>query len=69
MTRRVETGDKNWENWNWRSEGDIMLNGAFFVPSGNGLTAQYAKASSTEPKSAASIDQITMNAGAFGDPR
>ncbi|XP_021750323.1 probable pectate lyase 18 [Chenopodium quinoa] len=69
VTRRVESGDKNWASWNWRSEGDIMLNGAFFVPSGNGLTSQYTKASSIAPKSAAAIDQITMYAGAFGDPR
>lgn len=69
VTRRVETGDKDWADWNWRSEGDIMINGAFFVPSGNGLTAEYAKAFSIEPKSATAIDQITMNAGAFGDPR
>ncbi|KAL2922028.1 putative pectate lyase 12 [Bienertia sinuspersici] len=69
VTRRVETGDKDWAHWNWRSEGDIMINGAFFVPSGDGLTAEYTKASSIDPRSAASIDQLTMHAGAFGDPR
>ncbi|KAL9232525.1 hypothetical protein vseg_007630 [Gypsophila vaccaria] len=68
VTKRVETDDKDWGDWNWRSEGDIMINGAFFVPSGEGLTAQYAKAFSTEPKSVELIDQITINAGVFGDP-
>lgn len=46
-----------------------MVNGAFFVPSGAGLSAQYARASSVEPKSAALIDQLTMNAGVLGEPR
>ncbi|XP_074270276.1 putative pectate lyase 18 [Silene latifolia] len=69
VTKRVETDDKDWPDWNWRTEGDIMVNGAFFVPSGEGLSAQYAKAVSTEPKSVQLIDQITLYAGVFGDPR
>ncbi|KAL0286329.1 UNVERIFIED_CONTAM: putative pectate lyase 12 [Sesamum angustifolium] len=48
---------------------DIMVNGAFFVPSGEGLSLQYAKASSVEPKSATLINQLTMNAGVLGGPR
>ena len=46
-----------------------MVNGAFFVPSGLGLSAQYAKASSVEPISAGLINQLTMNAGVIGGPR
>ena len=69
MTKRVETDERDWTDWNWRTEGDIMVNGAFFVPSGAGLSTQYAKASSVEPKSAALIEQLTSNAGVFGDPR
>ncbi|KAK6933441.1 Pectate lyase [Dillenia turbinata] len=69
VTRRVDTDEGEWTDWNWRTEGDIMVNGAFFVPSGEGLSAMYAKASSVEPKSAALIDQLTMNAGVFGSPR
>ena len=68
MTKRVDTGEKTWESWDWRSEGDIMVNGAFFVPSG-GAGASYGKAYSVDPKSAGMIDQIIMNAGVFGDPR
>ncbi|KAF5742596.1 pectate lyase 13-like [Tripterygium wilfordii] len=68
VTKRVET-DQQWTGWNWRTEGDIMVNGAYFVPSGGGFTALYAKASSVEPKSAALIEQLTTNAGAFGGPR
>lgn len=68
MTKRVDTNE-GWADWNWRTDGDIMVNGAFFVPSGAGLSAQYAKASSVEPKSAGIINQLTMNAGVFGGPR
>ncbi|OAY45823.1 probable pectate lyase 13 isoform X1 [Manihot esculenta] len=68
VTKRVDTNE-GWADWNWRTDGDIMVNGAFFVPSGAGLSAQYAKASSVEPKSAGIINQLTMNAGVFGGPR
>lgn len=69
VTKRVETDDKEWSGWNWRTDGDIMVNGAFFVPSGAGLSAQYAQASSVQPKSVVQIDQLTMYSGVFGDPR
>ncbi|XP_058768654.1 probable pectate lyase 18 [Vicia villosa] len=69
VTKRVETDDKEWSDWNWRTEGDIMVNGAFFVPSGGGMSAQYAEASSVQPKPVVQIDQLTMYSGVFGDPR
>ncbi|GKV34203.1 hypothetical protein SLEP1_g42600 [Rubroshorea leprosula] len=69
VTKRVETDEREWTDWNWRTDGDMMVNGAYFVPSGPGLSAQYLKASSVEPKSAGLIDQLTMNSGVFGDPR
>ncbi|KAI3470511.1 hypothetical protein Pfo_027174 [Paulownia fortunei] len=69
VTKRVDTDEGEWADWNWRTDGDVMVNGAFFVPSGEGFSMQYAKASSVEPKSAALIDQLTMNAGVLGGPR
>ncbi|KAJ4720703.1 Pectate lyase [Melia azedarach] len=69
VTKRVETDESEWADWNWRTDGDVMVNGAFFVPSGFGASTQYAQASSLEPKSAAMIEQLTGNAGVFGDPR
>lgn len=69
MTKRVDTKEGDWEGWNWRTDGDVLVNGAYFVPSGQGLSAQYSKASSVEPKSAAMIDQLTMTAGVLGGPR
>ncbi|MQM15652.1 hypothetical protein Taro_048605 [Colocasia esculenta] len=67
VTKRVDTDERVWSVWNWRTEGDIMVNGAFFVPSGEGLEAKYAKASSVDPKSAGMIEQLTMNAGVLGE--
>nr|GEV62811.1 probable pectate lyase 5 [Tanacetum cinerariifolium] len=69
VTKRVDTGEENWAGWNWRTDGDIMVNGAFFVPSGDGMSAIYAKAASYEPKSASLVTQLTMYAGVFGGPR
>lgn len=63
VTRRLDADGQEWESWNWRTEGDLMINGAFFVPSGDGVNPQYTLASSMEPKSAAFIDQLTLNAG------
>ncbi|OVA17975.1 Pectate lyase/Amb allergen [Macleaya cordata] len=67
VTKRVDTGD--WADWDWRTEGDVMVNGAFFIPSGGGVGYKYAKASSVEPKSAGLIEQLTMNAGVMGGNR
>ncbi|KAJ6986780.1 hypothetical protein NC653_020117 [Populus alba x Populus x berolinensis] len=69
VTKRVDTNEVEWADWNWRTDEDILVNGAFFVPSGAGLSAQYSKASSVEPRSARLITELTMNAGVFGDPR
>ncbi|XP_073149194.1 probable pectate lyase 12 [Henckelia pumila] len=63
VTKRLDTSDGEWRNWNWRSEGDIMVNGAFFVASGQDVGVKYEKAYSVEPKSAADIDLLTLNAG------
>ncbi|GAB2229622.1 hypothetical protein Droror1_Dr00013869 [Drosera rotundifolia] len=66
VTKRVDTEEGAWKDWNWRSEGDIMVNGAFFIASGEELEVKYEKAYSVEPKSVAYIDQLTMNSGVFG---
>lgn len=70
MTKRVDSKDDGeWANWNWRTEGDLMENGAFFVASGEGMSSMYSKASSLDPKAASLVDQLTRNAGVFGGPR
>ncbi|GLT35392.1 hypothetical protein SLA2020_098500 [Shorea laevis] len=34
VTKRDYAPESEWKNWIWRSEGDLFINGAFFVPSG-----------------------------------
>eukprot|EP00252_Welwitschia_mirabilis_P024001 TRINITY_DN6952_c0_g1_i2.p4 TRINITY_DN6952_c0_g1~~TRINITY_DN6952_c0_g1_i2.p4 ORF type:complete len:100 (-),score=8.05 TRINITY_DN6952_c0_g1_i2:276-575(-) len=55
--------------WNWRSEGDMMVNGAFFTPSGAGTGESYALASSTGAKPAFFVESITADAGVLGVPK
>ncbi|KAG6423018.1 hypothetical protein SASPL_113401 [Salvia splendens] len=66
VTKRVDTAAGKWKSWNWRSEGDLMLNGAYFTPSGAGASASYARASSLGAKSSSMVGSITSGAGALG---
>ncbi|KAG4921807.1 hypothetical protein AAZX31_18G159100 [Glycine max] len=63
VTKRVDTGSSVWKSWNWRSEGDLLLNGAFFTSSGAGAAASYARASSLGAKSSSLVGTITSGAG------
>ncbi|KAI4376418.1 hypothetical protein MLD38_014183 [Melastoma candidum] len=66
VTKRMDTDESEWKKWDWRTEGDAMMNGAFFVASGTESSPQYAEASSIEPLSAVLIEQLTSTAGAQG---
>eukprot|EP00253_Pinus_taeda_P021004 PITA_21004 len=63
VTKRVETPHGRWKNWNWRSQGDLFLNGAYFINSGAGAASSYAKASSLGAKPASRVKFLTGNAG------
>ncbi|KAH9728922.1 putative pectate lyase 8 [Citrus sinensis] len=65
VTKRVDTSTAVWRGWNWRSEGDLLLNGAYFTPSGAGSGASYARASSLGAKSSSLVGTLTSNAGAL----
>ncbi|KAJ3682430.1 hypothetical protein LUZ60_015003 [Juncus effusus] len=65
VTKRVDTDEGDWKGWNWRSEGDLLLNGAFFTPSGAGASASYARASSLGAKPSSMVADITSGAGAL----
>ncbi|KAI3760234.1 hypothetical protein L1987_50627 [Smallanthus sonchifolius] len=64
VTHRVITSGR-WRHWNWRSEGDLMLNGAFFIPSGTGAGASYARASSLSAKPSSFVGSLTSGSGAL----
>ncbi|KAF7141460.1 hypothetical protein RHSIM_Rhsim06G0229400 [Rhododendron simsii] len=61
--RESPQGSSEWKNWNWRSDGDMMLNGAFFTPSGEESPGSYAKASSMVARPASLLANIIPSAG------
>ncbi|XP_073302709.1 probable pectate lyase 10 [Primulina huaijiensis] len=64
ITKRVvNPSDDKWRHWNWKSEGDMMLNGAYFVPSGRSAPASYTRASSLVAKPASMVGILTADAG------
>ncbi|CAM8907330.1 unnamed protein product [Rhodiola kirilowii] len=65
VTKRLDTSKSKWKSWNWRSQGDLMLNGAYFTPSGTNSSKSYAKASSLSAKPATMVSFITSGAGAL----
>jgi pectate lyase len=69
VTKRLDTGEGEWTSWNWRSEGDVMVNGAFFVDSGGESEGNFEKAYSINPKAVDRISALTMTAGVLGVAR
>ncbi|XP_061350282.1 probable pectate lyase 5 [Gastrolobium bilobum] len=63
VTKHFRSSDSMWKKWNWRSEGDLMLNGAFFTPSGAGASSMYDKASSMAARPPTLVPSITEGAG------
>jgi len=64
ITKHFYSSKGEWENWNWRSEGDLMLNGAYFTPSGAGASSStYAKASSMSARPPMLVASMTAGAG------
>lgn len=63
VTKHEDAPESEWKGWNWRTEGDLMLNGAFFTPSGAGAGASYARASSLGAKSSTLVSSITSGSG------
>ncbi|GLJ17500.1 hypothetical protein SUGI_0304420 [Cryptomeria japonica] len=57
------TKPKDSTEGNWRSVGDLILNGAFFIASGVGASSNYAKASSMEARPSSIVGSITTNSG------
>ena len=68
VTKRINDGGPTvggWQKWNWGSDGDIFLNGAFFTGSGAKASSAgvYAKAFSTSSRPAKLVPAITKSAG------
>ncbi|CAI9775342.1 unnamed protein product [Fraxinus pennsylvanica] len=65
VTKHESAQQTEWKKWNWRSEGDLMLNGAFFTRSGVGASPSYAKASSLSARPSSLVGSMTMGSGAL----
>lgn len=64
MTKRGYTPENEWKSWNWRSEGDLLLNGAFFVESGSKIN-NLSKKDMIPAKPGTSVARLTRFAGAL----
>ena len=67
VTKHEDAPESEWSHWNWRSEGDLMLNGAFFTLSeaGPGKSSSYSKASSLAARPSSHVGEITIASGAL----
>lgn len=65
VTKHEDAPESEWKNWNWRSEGDLMLNGAFFKPSGAGASSSYSRASSLGARPSTLVGQLTIGSGSL----
>ncbi|KAK7354200.1 hypothetical protein VNO80_19659 [Phaseolus coccineus] len=61
VTKRDYAPESEWKNWNWRSEGDLFENGAFFVESGKKVT-KFPK-TDIIAQSGKSVAALTKDAG------
>ncbi|OWM85796.1 hypothetical protein CDL15_Pgr012046 [Punica granatum] len=65
VTKRESAGSDEWKDWNWRSDRDLMLNGAYFTPSGQETASSYLKASSMVARPASLFATTNPTAGAL----
>ncbi|XP_068326783.1 pectate lyase-like [Pyrus communis] len=65
VTHREHTPEAEWKNWEWRSEGDLMMNGAFFVESGSGASIHPAKLDMMPFKPGTFVGTLTKFSGAL----
>ncbi|KAK4779945.1 hypothetical protein SAY87_016051 [Trapa incisa] len=66
VTKREYATKSEWKNWLWRSEGDLMMNKAFFVPSGNPRAAiPFSRADVISAKPGTFVTRLTRFAGAL----
>ncbi|XP_043703668.1 pectate lyase-like [Telopea speciosissima] len=66
VTKRDYATEDVWKNWVWRSEGDLMMNGAFFVQSGSPLKKKsFSNKDSISPKPGTFVTRLTRFAGAL----
>ncbi|KAM7508061.1 hypothetical protein LguiA_018514 [Lonicera macranthoides] len=64
VTHRNDATPDEWKKWTWRSEGDLMMNGAFMIESGNPNWAKgYHDYQLVKPLPATMVGKITKFSG------
>lgn len=64
VTKRDYAAQDVWQNWRWRSQGDLMMNGAFFVQSGAPLiTHGFSKKQLIKSKPGTYVRRLTRFSG------
>lgn len=64
MTKRDYASESEWRKWNWRSEEDLLMNGAFFVQSGRQIGKTHKK-EVIKAKPGKFVRRLTRFAGAL----
>ena len=65
VTKRDYATKEEWSKWTWRSENDLMMNGAFFVQSGQPRNKSPNKKFMIKAKPGAVATRMTRFAGAL----
>jgi len=66
VTKRDYATEDEWKNWTWRSEGDLMMNGAFFVSSGNSKRKPFVnKKNMIKAKPGTFVTRLTRFSGSL----
>jgi pectate lyase len=64
VTKRDYAPESVWRQWTWRSEGDLMMNGAFFTQSGNPIR-HFSKKDMFSARPGTFVTRLTRFAGAL----
>lgn len=66
ITKRDHAPESEWKNWIWKSEGDLMMNGAFFVESGSANSRSFSRLDMIKYKPGSFVTRLTRFSGALG---
>lgn len=62
VTKRDYAPESVWKDWTWRSQGDLMMNGAYFVESGD-PSYDFSNKYSIKAKPGTFVNLLTRNSG------
>ncbi|GAV70261.1 Pec_lyase_C domain-containing protein/Pec_lyase_N domain-containing protein, partial [Cephalotus follicularis] len=66
VTKRDYATEEEWKNWLWQSEGDLMMNGAFFVESGDDKSKRaFSRRDFIKWKPGTWVSRLTRYSGAL----